>query len=439
MNPRLLAALYIAAVFLPLALSAFGDRPPRSFWDELASGAGMLAYAIILTEFVLSGRFRSVSRRIGMDATMRFHQLFARTALALALLHPFLYQAPFDPPRPWDVTRELTLTLDLAALGTGVAAWLLLLPFVLLAIGRDRLACRYETWRLLHGLGALLIAGLLLHHTLEAGRYSADPLLARVWIGLFAVAVLTLVYVYLIDPLLMLRRPWKVGSVRRIADRTWELTLEPDGHDGLSYEAGQFVWLNVGHSAFSLHENPFSLSSAPGAGPGLQFVIKELGDFTRSLGAISPGTRAWIDGQHGNLTVAGRTEPGIALIAGGVGVAPLLGILRQLRLDGDARPVKLIFGNRIAAQIVYPDELAAWAAEPNIEIVHTLSEPPEGWTGHVGMVDATLLGETFTPEQARTWLFVLCGPPPMMEVVEDALIAMGTPSGNIMSERFKYD
>ena len=170
MRPGVLIVLYLAAVLLPLALAWLRISPPRSLFDELASGAGLLAFAIILVEFILSGRFQSVSGRIGMDVTMRFHQLLARTALALALLHPFLYRAPFAAQRPWDPTRQLTLTDDIAALGSGLFAWILLPTFILMAIGRDQSSWKYETWRLMHGLGALLIAGLVLHHTLYAGR-----------------------------------------------------------------------------------------------------------------------------------------------------------------------------------------------------------------------------------------------------------------------------
>ena len=73
---------YLIVTRLPLGLAAAGARPLRSAWDELASGSGMLALSIMLTEFVVSGRFRTVSGRIGMDLKMRFHQLLDRTALA---------------------------------------------------------------------------------------------------------------------------------------------------------------------------------------------------------------------------------------------------------------------------------------------------------------------------------------------------------------------
>jgi predicted ferric reductase len=399
----------------------------------------MLAFAIILVEFVLSGRFRQISRQIGMDVTMRIHQLVARTAVVLALAHPFLYRSPLNYQYPWDPTRQLTLTYDLSSIVTGILAWTLLPTFVLMSIGREKLGWKYETWRVLHGLGALLIAGLLLHHTMAAGRYSQDPMLAGGWIALFAIAVLSLVYVYAIEPLWQQQHPWSVDTVRPIGSRTWELVIRPDGHPGLTYEAGQFVWLNVGSSPFSLRENPFSISSAPASGARLEFIIKELGDFTRTIGQIKPGTRAHIDGPHGNLVLAGRNEPGIVLIAGGVGIAPLLGILRQLRLEGDKRPTSLIYGNRVVEQIVYPDELEALGRDHGTHVIHVLSEPQPGWTGHVGLVDAKLIQSVFAEPEMKQRLFVLCGPSAMMEAVEDTLIGLGVPANQILAERFKYD
>jgi predicted ferric reductase len=439
MHPFLLIISYLFVTLLPLILSATGGRPPRPLWDELASGAGMLAFAIILVEFVLSGRFSQVSRRIGMDVTMRAHQLFARTAFVLALVHPFLYRSPLNPQVPWDPTRQFTLTYEFVSIATGILAWVLLPTFVLMAVGREKLGYKYETWRLLHGVGALLIAGLILHHTMAAGRYSQDPILAAVWVALFLVAVLSLAYVYFIRPFWQSQRSWCVDSVRPIGQRTWELVIKPNGHKGLNYEAGQFVWLNIGNSPFSLCENPFSISSAPASGPNLEFIIKELGDFTRTIGQVKPGTSAYIDGPHGNLVLSGRKESGIALIGGGVGIAPLLGILRQLRLEGDARPTTLIYGNRVAEQISYGDELEALKRGHGTNVIHVLSEPPPAWTGPVGLVDAKLLQSTFPESQAKELLFILCGPNAMMETVEVALIELGVPAAQILSERFKYD
>lgn len=385
-------------------------------------------------EFVLSGRFKSVSNSVGMDVTMRLHQVMARTALGFALLHPFLYQGTLSGgQRPWDLTRQLTITTDFSALSTGVAAYLLLPSLVLLAVGRTQLDYKYETWRLIHGMSALLIALLLLHHTVYAGRYGSQPAMTWVWLAMTGVAVGSLLYVYLLVPLRDRVRAWKVTSVTQLTPKQWEVTLKPDGHSGLSYKAGQFAWLNLGHSSFSMKENPFSICSAPGGGPEISFMIKELDDFTRTIGQIKAGTVSYVDGPYGTLSVDGRTEPGVALIAGGVGLAPLLGILRQMRLSGDPRKVRLVYGNRLVDQIAYREELGAQ------DVYYVLSDPPETWHGETGFIDAALINRIFSDQELHDWVFVMCGPTIMMDTVEDHLIEKGTPSHRILTERFDYD
>ena len=432
MKPMLLLLLYTFVVTLPLGLSWVFGGPPRAILAELGTGLGMLAFAMILVKFVLSGRFRRVSSGIGMDVTMRFHQVMARVALLFALVHPFLYGgAPVGGPRPWDTTRVLTVSTDLTAMAGGILAFVLLPALVALAVYRSDLDYKYETWRLMHGIGAVLIAGALLHHALSAGRYSAETEMVWLWGGMTAVAVGSLIWVYVIEP--ARARPWRVTEIKRLTPRQWGVTVSPEGHAGLRFKAGQFAWLNIGHSAYSLHENPFSISSAPGAGPAVSFVIKELGDFTSGLDQVGVGARAYLDAPYGSLTVEGRDEPGVALIAGGVGIAPMLSILRQMRLTDDPRAVRILYGNRSEEQIVFREELAAE------DTVFVLSEPPEGWTGETGMIDSALLDRAFMPKEVQSWLFVLCGPPAMMDAVEDHLIACGAASDRILSERFDYD
>ncbi len=440
MRASILIVIYLLVTLAPLGLSVVQGRAPRSAWDEISSGLAMTAFAILLVEFVLSGRFKVVSERIGMDVTMRVHQLLARTALVFILIHPFLYQTSLLTfPLPWDVSGQMTLGLSIGSLASGLLAWIALPVFVLVAIFRDQLPYRYETWRAMHAIGAVLIAVMITHHTLNAGRYSSDPLLAGFWILLLIIALASLLYSYVIVPLAEASRPYKVSGVRKIAHRTWELTIKPEHGDGLKFQAGQFVWLNLGHSPFSLYENPFSISSAPGDEDGIQFVIKEAGDFTNHIGKVSHGTTGFVDGPHGNLTLKGRAGKGIALIAGGVGVAPLLAIARQLDQNNDPRRMILVYGNRVAEQIVYEDELKLLASGQNRDVKLVLSEPLSGWSGLTGMIDQTMLENVFSFEDASEWLYLVCGPPAMLDVVENALIGRGVAARQIVSERFYYD
>jgi predicted ferric reductase len=400
----------------------------------------MTAFAVLLVEFVMSGRFRLVSARIGMDVTMRFHQLVARVILAFVLIHPFLYQTPLlAQPLPWDTTGQHSLGLDAGSLLTGIIAWIALPGFVLMSIYRDEIPYRYETWRAMHAAGAVVIAVAVTHHTLNAGRYSADPVLSGFWLALLAAAFGSVVWTYIIAPLGEVGRRYQVVSVNKIALKTWELKIRPEQGEALAFEAGQFAWLNIGHSPFSLHENPFSISSAPAERPDIRFVIKEMGDMTRRIGDTTPGTVAYLDGAHGNLTVRDRPAKGIALIAGGVGIAPLLSIARQMQAENDQRPLILLYGNRVAEQIIYKDELDNLASRAETTVVHVVSEPTSDWKGLTGLINRATIKEVFAFEGAAGWLYLVCGPPPMLEPVEEALVALGVPTGQIVSEQFYYD
>lgn len=440
MHPLVLLPAYLAIILAPLVLGFLQERPPRPFWDEIATGLAMTAFAILLVEFVLSGRFKGVSDRIGMDVTMRFHQLVARTALLFAIVHPFLYRTPyFNMPLPWDTTGQLNLGLDMVSLTTGVIAWVALPGFMLISVFRDQLPYRYETWRLMHGLGAAVIAVMVTHHALAGGRYSDDVLLGGFWLLLLAAAFASLVWTYVISPMGEDGRPYEVTSVRKIALKTWELTLRPKKNNALDFYAGQFAWLNIGHSPFSLHENPFSISSAPAQRPDVNFIIKEMGDLTRRIGDVELGTVAYLDGAHGNLTLKGRKGKGIALIAGGVGIAPLISIARQLRVENDSRPLILLYGNRVIEQIVYKGELDQMARRAKTQVIHVISEPKRGWKGLTGQIGSDTIERVFSFDGASKWLYLVCGPPPMLNAVEGALIALGVPAEQIVLERFYYD
>jgi predicted ferric reductase len=433
----LLIAAYAVLVGLPVALGWLLVGPARAWTDELSSAMALAGFAALLLEFLLSGRFRAVSGGIGIDRTMRWHQLFARVLTLALLVHPFLYTTPSGAQflRPDDATRAGVLNLDAHALATGAIGWLVLGVLTLAAIGRDSLPWRYETWRLMHGLGAALVAALGMAHTLWAGRYSAHPMLAAYWGALFGLAVLSLVAVYLLRPLRLARRPWRIASVTPAAERCWEVVLEPVGHAGLRFRAGQFAWVRLDRSPFSMREHPFSIASAPGGDGRLAFLIKEVGDFTRSVGSLRPGARAFVDGPHGNLAIEGRAEPGLCLIGGGVGVAPLLSILRARRATADPRPAMLIYGNRHKGQILAADDLPALG----VEVVHVLQHPPAGWAGETGRLTRDIVKRRCARAAQAGWLFVLCGPPPMMREVRAGLAALGVPARRIMEERFVYD
>jgi predicted ferric reductase len=437
-GPALLL-LYLAVALAPLLLALIAGRPARNPWRELGSGVAMVGFAMLFLEFLLSGRFRTFSGRVGIDVTMRVHQLAAWGVLLFLVLHPFLYVVPRlgdEPARVWAfVQRMFTSEWN----RSGLIAWLLLLALIPMGFLRDRLPFRYEIWRASHGFGAALIAGFGLHHTLTVGSHSADPWLARFWIALTGIALLTLLFVYLVKPLMQLRRPYRVVENRNVASRTWEVVVEPEHDVRIDFLAGQFAWVNLGHYPLSLTEHPFSISTAPADQPRIGFTIKQSGDFTDRIGEIPIGTRAWLDGPHGHFVLPPGPHQRLVFIAGGVGFAPVMSILRQLRAEDWPGPMTLLYGNRIESQILYREELEAMARTMDLDLRLVLSEPPAGWSGPVGELTPEMLDRSLADANRTRWTYFVCGPPPMMNGVERTLLGFGVPGRQIIAERFKYD
>ena len=427
---------YALLAALPVALGWWLIGPARPWFEEASSAIAMMATAALLLEFLLSGRFRVISAGIGMDRSLRWHQMFAQVLTIAALLHPWFYLTPSGAAfhRPDDASA--VLGLDAPSLITGTLAWLLLGLLTLTAIRRDDLPYKYEVWRVSHGLGAALLAGFALHHAILAGRYSAMPALMAYWLFLFTIALGSLFAIYLVRPFRLARRPWRIAALERVGDRLWSLSLEPDGHAGLSYRAGQFAWLRLNCSAFSVREHPFSIASAPSDGKGLRFLIKEVGDFTRQIGTLPLGARAFVDGPHGALCLEGRRAPGIFMIAGGAGLAPMLSLLRDAAARGETRPITLLYGNRHQGQIMAAAELAALAGRLRLELRHVLQEPPPGWTGFAGMMTPALIQAEAAQAAQEGWVFLLCGPGPMIRAAHQGLAALGVPRRRILEERF---
>lgn len=435
----LLLALYAAIALVPLVLAAAQSLPRRPWRDDLSSGLAMTAFAVLLLEFLLSGRYRAISARIGMDLTMRFHQVMAIVAFAFLILHPVIYSLPYAQLPPWDATRQFTLLLTPAATVSGLLGWIVLAVLAVLAQFRAQIPYAYETWRLSHGLGALAVAAFGTHHALDTGRYAQDPALRLFWLAACALAFVALVGAYVVKPLWQGRRRLRVLGASPEAERIWRVVLEPVAGPAFRFVAGQFVWLKFHRSFGRITEHPFSIASAPAQLPRLEFLIKEGGDFTGGIGRVPAGTAAFLDGPYGNFTLTGRSGEGIVLIAGGVGIAPILSIVRELAARGDPRPVRLVYADRTLEQLAAQSELQALARAPGFEVHTILAEPPPGWSGLRGRPDAANLALCLPRERPHAWLYFVCGPPLMIDVVERALAQRGVPLARIVSERFRYD
>jgi predicted ferric reductase len=252
-----------------------------------------------------------------------------------------------------------------------------------------------------------------------------------------AAFVTLLVWVRVGKPLTLSRRPWTIERVTPEHGDTTTLTFRPDGHRGFRFQPGQYAWIVIDRSPFSLTQHPFSFSSSAASDDALDVSIKVLGDFSATVADLEPGTPAYLDGPHGVFSPDQDEGPGFCLIAGGVGITPMMSMLRTFADRGDRRPVVAFVANREWDDATFREELDELSARVEVEVVHTLSEAPPGWDGETGRLDAPMLSRHLPPGSER-WQYFVCGPNPMMDAMEDALVQIGVPAERIHTERFDW-
>jgi predicted ferric reductase len=429
---RIAAVGYVVATLVPLFVVLIGPTAPeRGFWIEFAVALGFIGLAMLGLQSVLTARFPRVSASLGQDALLQFHRQTGIVAFGLVLAHPVILILAdsatweFLDPRV-NFLRAIFLIIVLFALPA----------IIITSLWRDQLRLPYEWWRLAHGLLAMLIVLIGLVHIMRVQHYLASGWKQALWVVIGTASIGCVLYVRAIKPLAVRRHPYTVTSVEPIADRTWALTAEPADGAALEFRAGQFAFLTVASTPFSLEQHPFSLASSARDRARVEFAIKELGDYTDRIGEIEVGSRAFVDGPYGSMQLPPGDVPGLMLVAGGIGITPVISMLRTLRDDRSQARVVLVYANRRPDEVAYDAELDAIAGDIDLTVVHVIEEPDAGWDGPSGLITTELLAGLLPAEGAERWWYVLCGPPPMMEAVEGSLVDLGVPLGRIESERF---
>src|SRR6185503_166059 len=122
---------------------------------------------------------------------------------------------------------------------------------------------------------------------------------------------------------------------------------------------------------FSITQHPFSFSSSAER-EEVELAVKALGDFTSTVSELEPGTTVYVDGPHGVFSIDQDEGPGFGLLAGGVGIAGLISMLRTMADREDMRPVLLFYANRDWDGVAFREEIEQLKEKLSLSVVHVL-------------------------------------------------------------------
>jgi predicted ferric reductase len=388
---------------------------------------GTTAGALILIQLVLISRLKLLDRVFSINRLFILHRVNAVIILLLAAIHLVLILSTLGKEILAPEIRQWPAFI-------GVFLLIMLAGIVFSGLFRGFIRIKYQYWIFFHRIFtpvAILI--LCIHVYFVSDTFHYDN--ARVLILCFYGACFLSYLILRLKRLRLFRYAFRVEGVHMQASGIHTIELVPERRKALRYVPGQFAFIKVSSSALSGEEHPFTISSSPTRPPGLQFTIKESGDWTEKVKEIKVGDRAYADGPFGifghlNLDSMGE----VIMIAGGIGITPMLSILRYLHDIKSGRKITLLWSNRTQKEVVYPEEFSDMAEKMLNLTVRYVFTREKGLT-NAGRLDRDGL-EKLLSDCSRESTVLLCGPPAMMTQVRKDLITIGFSGKSIIEERF---
>lgn len=241
------------------------------------------------------------------------------------------------------------------------------------------------------------------------------------------------------------RLPWKgdlkiVAIFRETPDvKTLRLASPDGGAFPFEYLPGQFLNIQLTIDGKRVNRS-YTIASSPTRSGACELTIKR-----EPLGLVSQfvhdqlkvGDVVKVSGPFGKFTFAGNEAPGVVLIAGGVGITPVMSILRHLTDRAWPGDIFFLVVAKTEQDLIFHEELE-WLRHRfsrfQMCVTLTRAEPGSAWSGERGRPTEALL-RRFVPDLNRLPVF-LCGPNEMMDATQKLLVGMNVSASQIYTEAF---
>jgi predicted ferric reductase len=311
----------------------------------------------------------------------------------------------------------------------GLGGFVLMILAGVTSYKKARAKMSYETWWIIHIYTYAAIALSFMHQVLNGSMFVGHPLNRFFWTALYVVMGGSVMYWRIGLPLVRsLRHNIKVDRVVIEGPGVVSVIMRGRQLHKLAAQGGQFFswrFLEKGHL---LVAHPYSLSAAP-TEHYVRITVKDLGDHSRSLALLHPGTRVFVEGPYGAFTAGRSSSPHVVLVGGGVGITPIRAIIEEFK---NGVQMDVIFRASKEEDLVLREELDYLAANSDGTIrVHYLVGPRKNHP-----MDARALTK-LVPSFADADIYI-CGPTPLVDSVRKAAQDVGVPKDKFHDEAFAY-
>jgi len=441
---------------------------PDITFIDLTSYAGLLATGLLtlnlLLGLLLSTRYNPVAswphRRLPLYDV---HNWTGYVALAVVLVHPVLLLFSATAKFGWlDIVLPFWAPEQPVINTIGAFAAYALIFVVVTSYFRNRIGIR--TWKAMHYTAYAVTVALFAHSILTNPNLDDQPidfldggkvfveactvlaLAAITWRVLHGVrrAALreALAGANAAGTFMDLPTSWtgKLQVARIFQETPTVKTLRMVAPDRrrlpFTFKPGQFVTLALPIGGKEVRRT-YTVSSPPTRTSYIEVTVKREGAASGYLhDQVHEGDQIEVRALSGSFTFTGAESEGVVLIGGGVGVTPMMSVLRSLLDAAWRHDIWMVFAVRTPQDIIFEKELAyLQKRHPNFHLQVIVEDAAgTGWQGLTGRVTAEQL-QAFVPELARRRVY-LCGPAPMMDAVRATLHGLGVPDGDVLTELF---
>ncbi|MEO8070327.1 MAG: ferric reductase-like transmembrane domain-containing protein [Acidobacteriota bacterium] len=339
----------------------------------------------------------------------------------------------------------------------GTGALVLMIPLAITSTDAMVVRLGAKRWKALQRLSYAVAIGALVHYYLLVKSDTRQPLAFAGVVALLFAYRLVAHYIGLRAEVRAARRRAAAAPAAMGPKKFWsgELTIagifdeapdvktfrlvSPDGGPlPFTHVAGQYLNLALTIDGKRVNRS-YTIASPPTRNAYVEISVKRTADGYGSHhlhDTWREGQRVKVSAAAGRFVFAGHEADRVVLIAGGIGITPMMAVVRSLTDRAWHGEIYLLFSVRQVRDLVFRDELAYLQGRfPNLHARTTVSnDPATPWDGPRGQITRDVIAG-FVPNLTRGPVLV-CGPGPMMTAMREILIGMGVPDAEILQEAF---
>jgi len=428
-----LAAIAGVGLGLAVALAFWGEslgalRVPGGWLTLAARLCALVGTYLMLLTVILMARIPWLERSVGQDRLVKWHRRISGWPIVLIALHIVLVTWGYAQATSVSFLKQLwTFIFHYPDIPEAIAAFVL---FVIAGVTSAKIArqrLKYETWWLVH-LTMYLALGLAFFHQIRIGvMFLTSPVNRWLWIFIWLSVLVSILSFRVALPIWRnLRHQLRVKSVKKVAPDVYAVVVSGRGLSRLALSGGQFFQWRFLAPGLWWHAHPYSLSALPRP-PLLRVTIKGLGDQSRAIAHLRPGTRVIVEGPYGTFTRHRLTGRRVVLIGAGVGVTPLRALLEDLPSSSH---VTMVVRAQSSANVVHGHELADLVARRKGQYFELL-----GSRNEVRLDDRTLRPLIGSLHDADVYV---CGPNDFTDTIVATAMRLGARTDRLHVEMFSF-